>query len=50
MTKAEKVKLKKHLGDASSFLEALERGEMELEDLPDEIMERLQAIILSKKK
>jgi len=42
MTAAERLKLKKRLGDGASFIEALESGEVELEDLSPELFERLQ--------
>jgi superfamily I DNA and RNA helicase len=41
MTTAEREVAKKKLSEGASFLEALERGELELEDLSQELRERL---------
>jgi len=45
MTKAERERVKKGLGGASNFIDAVERGEMELEDLPPETLRRLQQML-----
>jgi superfamily I DNA and RNA helicase len=45
MTRAERERVRKGLGDASSFVDALERGELEVEDLPDEVVERLKRVL-----
>ncbi len=42
MTKADRERLKKGIGDAASFIEALDRGEIEMEDLPSDILDKLK--------
>lgn len=45
MTAAERRRLKQRLGDGASFIEALESGEIELEDLSPELVERLNKVL-----
>lgn len=48
MTAAEKQRLKTRLGEGASFLEALESGEVELEDLSPELVSRLSKVLRGK--
>jgi superfamily I DNA and RNA helicase len=45
MTAAERHRLKMKLGEGASFIEALESGEVELEDLSPELIERLNKVL-----
>lgn len=45
MTAAERRRLQQKLGEGASFVEALESGEIELEDLSSELIERLNRVL-----
>lgn len=45
MTKAERGKLRKQVGEFANVLESLEAGEMEVEDLPPSVLERLTKLL-----
>lgn len=45
MTAAERHRLKTKLGEGASFIEALESGEVEIEDLSPELVDRLNRIL-----
>lgn len=45
MTVAERRRLQEKLGEGASFVEALERGEIEFEDLSPELIERLNKVL-----
>lgn len=50
MTAAERQRLKLKLGEGASFIEALESGEVELEDLSPELIERLNRVLKGREK
>lgn len=50
MTAAERTRLKQTLGEGASFVEALESGEVELEDLSPELIDRLNLVLKGRKK
>lgn len=45
MTKAEREKLRRQVGDFANVLESLEAGDMEVDDLPPNMLERLTKIL-----
>lgn len=45
MTTAERIRLQEKLGEGASFVEALENGEIELEDLSPELIDRLNKLL-----
>ena len=45
LTRAERSKVKKKVDDLAGVLESLETGDVQIEDLPENLSERLKAIL-----
>ena len=45
LTRAERSKVKKKVDDLAGVLESLETGDVQIEDLPENLRERLRAIL-----
>ena len=45
LTRAERSKVKKKVDDLAGVLESLETGDVQIEDLPENLRERLKAIL-----